>query len=190
LILLSCSLLLLSAATLFKVNYLNYAAPMPYSRWKNITFYDFKGFKIPSETLFGSKEFAFISTSREADLINDSTIMATTYFHPSRSYVFDQQIRDPALLQHELYHFHIAEYCTRLLRKEIADQGRSFTRSKLNDLVEKYNAVERGMQVMYDGESYHSYVLKEQKRWESHIDSTLLQLGLYSNPLIYLKRRH
>ncbi len=189
LILLACSLLLLSTAIIFEINYLNYGSPVSYSRWKTITFYDFKGFKKPSETFYGNKEFAFIRTNREGHFINDTTIELISYFHPSRSYVFEQHMRNPGLLTHELYHFHITEYCTRLLRKEILDHNRPVSRSKLDELCKKYEAVERDMQIMYDDESYHSYVLKEQIRWEHYIDNALAQLNPYREPVLYLKNR-
>jgi hypothetical protein len=188
LILFSCSLLLLSTAAVFEVNYLSYRSPVPYSNWKTITFYYFKGYKRPGQTLFGDKEFAFIRVSRETRFINDTTIEAITCFHPSRSYVFEQQIRSPGLLQHELYHFHIAEYCTRLLRKDLLEHSVTFTGSGLAALNEKYADIEQDMQVAYDDEPYHSYVLQEQKRWEHDIDSALVQLASYSNTVIHLKK--
>ena len=188
LLLFTAALLLLSAATVFEVNFLAYKPPVPYSRWRTITFYDFKGYKRPGETLFGSTAFAFIKTNRETRLINDTTVEATSYFHPSRSYVFEQQIRSPDLLEHELYHFHITEYCTRLLKKELMDYKLPFTQSKLEEMDEKYTLFENNMQMTYDDETYHSYVLKEQKKWEKFIDSSLVQLELYSAPVIWFKK--
>jgi hypothetical protein len=188
LLLFIAALLLLSAATVFDVNFFDYKSPVPYSHWRTITFYDFKGYKRPGETLFGNTAFAFIKTNRQTRLINDTAIEVTSYFHPSRSYVFEQQVRSPDLLQHELYHFHITEYCTRLLKKELMDYKQPFTQSKLEEMNEKYMQFENNMQMTYDDESYHSYVLKEQKKWEKFIDSSLAQLELYSTPVISFKK--
>ena len=112
-------IILLSIAILFDVNYLNYGSPMSYSQWQKINFYDFRALKKPGMTLNGVAEFAYIKTNRKIHYYNNGNIEITTYFHPARSYVFASDIRNPDLLNHELYHFHISEYCTRLLRKKI-----------------------------------------------------------------------
>ncbi|MFI5187865.1 MAG: hypothetical protein ACHQF0_14125 [Chitinophagales bacterium] len=178
--------ILLSIAILFDVNYISYSKPVPYSQWKKISFYDFKAFKRPGLTLNGVSEFAFIKDDRRIHYLNNGNIVITTYFHPSRSYVFAQDIRNPDLLRHELYHFHIAEYCARLLRKEISERMNSITNGMVEKLNIKYYKVENEMQNEYDEDSYHSYVLQEQKKWEMKVDSLLHALEAFSEPLIHL----
>lgn len=189
LILSFCSLLFLSIAAVFEVNYLDYSSPVPYANWQQINFYSFKALKKPGLTLFGVAEFAFIKTNREVRFINDSEIEITSYFHPSRSYVFDQQIRNPGLLRHELYHFQLTEYISRLFRKEIADHSQAASHSLVRSLEDQYWEMEKNMQMQYDDDSYHSYVLKEQKRWESYIDSGLVSLHNYNDPVVSLKNK-
>ena len=181
------AVLLFSIVALFEVNYLDYGSPVPYSKIKAISFYDFKGLKKPAQTLNGVKEFAFISTSRETRLTNDHTFIAITYFHPSRSYVFNQHIRETGLLTHELYHFHISEYFTRLIRKAVFEYPGKISPSAIDDIVEAYNTQENDMQMQYDEESYHSYVLSEQKRWEKLIDNYLSSLIKFSDITTKLK---
>lgn len=169
--------IMLLTAALFDINYINYKKPIPYSQWQTITFYDFKGLKKPRETLAGVSRFAYIKTSREINYLGNGDTRITTKFHPSRSYVFSQHIRNPDLLKHELYHFHITEYFTRLLRKEISAYTGKANRSIIADLNKQYYLLEAEMQKQYDEDTYHSYVLKEQKKWETILDNKLLTLS-------------
>ena len=181
------SAIILSISILFDVNYISYERPIPYSRMQEINFYKFKGFKKPGMTLDGMAEFAFIKTDREIRYPDEQIIEITTYFHPSRSYVFSQGIRSPGLLRHELYHFHIAEYCTRLLRQEILEKDGHISRKTISDLDIKYDELENLLQNEYDTETYHSYVLQEQKKWEDRIDSLLSSLQDFSNPVLHIR---
>ena len=175
---------ILSFTALFDVNYLNYSAPVPYSRIKTINFYDFKGYKLPFETLNGHQEFAFIKTNRKIKLLDNNKVEIVTYFHPSRSFVYNQHIRENDLLTHELYHFHLSEYVTRLFRKEISDSKNKLTESELNNKAEKYLEIEDGLQRSYDEESNHSLVFSEQKRWETFINSGLESLQDYKDSIV------
>jgi hypothetical protein len=107
-------IILLSVAIVFDINYYNYSKPLPYSQLQKIRLSDFRALSRPGKTLNGTKEFAYIKTNRSIRNLNNGDVEITTYFHPSRSYVFENNIRDRDLLTHELYHFHISEYFTRL----------------------------------------------------------------------------
>jgi hypothetical protein len=181
-------LILLLTAALFDVNYVNYRKPIPFSQWQTITFYDFTGLKRPGKTLAGLSEFAYIKTSREIHYFKNGDTRITANFHPSRSYVFSQHIRNPDLLKHELYHFHITEYFTRLLRKEISAYNGKATRNIIADLNKKYCLLETEMQKQYDDDTYHSYVLQEQKKWEATLDNKLFSLSEFSNPVLSFKK--
>lgn len=134
------------------------------------------------------KEFAYISTNREAAYISDTSIEITTYFHPSRSYIYKQNIRSHELLTHELYHFHIAEYHSRLIRAKINKFEGGLSGSELDDILKTYDLLERLMQSRYDDESYHGYVLAHQKNWEQMLDSLMLSMDSFSNPVITFNR--
>ena len=179
--------ILLLTAALFDVNFLDNKDPIPFDQWKTITFYDFKGLKKPGNTLDGVAEFAYIKTSRKINYTGrDARI--TAYFYPSRSYVFDQQIRNPDLLRHELYHFFITEYFTRLLRKEIKTYDGKITRSFIAELNKEYYRLENEMQDQYDEETYHSYVMKAQQKWETFLDNSLSLLAGFADPDVSLKK--
>jgi hypothetical protein len=184
---LGAGILMLFGAILFDINFLNYHKPIPYSKWETISFYDFVGVKSPFHKLEGSNKFAFIKTSRQIHYLASETVEIITIFHPSRSYVFAEDIRDNALLRHELYHFHIAEYYTRLLRQEIAEDRIPMTKSRIASLCKKYDKLENELQAKYDDESYHSYVLQEQKKWEMLIDQQLAALKGFSQSVVHFK---
>jgi len=184
---LAAGIVLLSVAIAFDINYFNYSRPIPYSQLRKISFHDFRAFKRPNMALNGVKEFAYIKTNREIHFLNNGSIDITTYFHPSRSYVFAQNIREADLLTHELYHFHITEYYSRLLRREILENPITISHNMINLLNEKYYQLENEMQLKYDEDTYHSYIMQEQKKWEIKIDSLLQSLESFSNPLITIR---
>jgi hypothetical protein len=187
--LVSASIILMLVAVLFDVNYINYEKPIPYSQWQRINFYDFKALKKPKMMIDGEAKFAFIKTNREIEYLNNGDVEITTYFHPSRSYVFEQEIRNPDLLTHELYHFHIAEFFSRLLRKEIFLKSENITKGMINELNRNYYNLEDLMQNEYDQNTYHSYILQQQKNWEARVDSLLLSLQEFSSPVVHLSNK-
>ena len=188
-IILIVGLILLLSAALFDINYLNYRQPVPYSKWETISLYDFRGLKRPFRTLEGVSEFAYIETSREIHFLKENAIEITACFYPSRSYVFANDIRNPDLLRHELYHFHITEYVTRLFREEIANYSDKLTCSLIIDISEKYNEMEETLQREYDHDTYHSYVMNEQKKWERKLDEWLNSKRNFSMPIVYSKTK-
>jgi hypothetical protein len=174
---------LLVVSICFHINIFHYSTPVQYENVKNITLADFKGYRLPAQTLDGDKEFAFITTSIEWKKENDNLVIASL-FHPSRSYVFDEHIVDRFLLQHELYHFHITEYFARLCRRDLSNLKQMPSASHVREIISFQKHTAEAMQYAYDEESYHGYVLKEQKRWQFKIDSLLTSVEKYSNPKI------
>ena len=179
-------ILLLTSAS-FDVNFFNYKRPIPFEKWKTISFYDFTGLKKPGLTLEDVSRFAYIRTSREIVYQSNGDIRVTAYFHPARSYVFNEQIRNPDLLRHELYHFHITEYWTRLLRKDILSYKGKSLRSYITKQDDIYYQLEKEMQQRYDEETNHSYVMQQQTKWQTLIDEELLSLADFSSSLLILK---
>jgi hypothetical protein len=175
--------LMLAAATLFDVNYLSYKSPMPYSKWREITLADFKGLKRPDQTLDGQSDFAFIVSDVKVKR-SDGIIAVTSYFHPARSYVFNDKLQNNDLLIHELYHFHITEYCARLLRKSIILSGKPISDKTLESMKNKIKHYADSLQYEYDDQTYHSYVVGKQKNWERVIDSCLNSLKGYESVII------
>lgn len=174
------SIVALFIAMLWDINLLEYEFPIPHENYKKITFDNFTGLNKPGNTLYGQKEFAFISTELRTEK-QENKYRVDVLFHPARSYVYKKNIRGKELLTHELYHFHITEYCGRLLRQTIAS---SKNKINLSELETKYLEIENQMQKQYDYETYHSYVLGEQNRWQAYIDSCLESLKDYESPII------
>jgi len=172
-----------SVAILFDFNYLNYESPIPYSNWKQIRFTDFRGLKRPGQSLDGMNEFAFIVGEMQVTR-NDKAITATTYFFPSRSYVYNSNLENDYLLAHELNHLHITEYCARLFRKEIKAASKSVPDDTIEIIKTRFRKYDDSLQFAYDDQTYHSYVLGKQKAWERTIDSCLKSLSEYENPVI------
>jgi hypothetical protein len=172
--------LLIAVVVLFDVNYFRYKSPMPYSAWKSITFSEFRGLNRPGQTLDGQNEFAFIVPEIRLRHSGNS-LEVITYFHPSRSYVFNNAIEDGKLLNHELYHLHIAEYCARLFRKKLTEYTKPLTSQQINISYAEILKTEDRLQFQYDDETYHSYLAGKQKRWEMHLDSCLESLKSFQS---------
>jgi hypothetical protein len=185
----TAGIILLSVAIAFDINYLRYNRPVPYSQLQKIRFSDFKALRKPGMTLNGVKEFAYIKTNRTLRFLENGEIEITTCFHPSRSYVFENNMRDMDLLTHELYHFHISEYFTRLLRKEILERPDNASHNTIMRLNERYYKLENEMQLKYDEDTYHSYVMHQQKKWEIRTDSLLQSLAAFSEPLVVIRSK-
>ena len=162
----------LFASILFHVNMFNYVPPIEYKDVSSITLRDFKGFKLPNQTLSGEKDFAFIVTSIEYDT-DDTMVEVKAMFHPSRSYVYNENLVSQSLLEHELYHFHITEVFAREIRERLSGMKQVPTNVEVRKIVDAQMNAERKMQMEYDYETYHSYVLKKQKAWQGKIDSLL-----------------
>jgi len=172
---------------LWDFNYLQYKSSIPYKDLNTITLNDFRGFKRPFFLLDGGTEFAYVSTSIDISKKHDE-IQIVSLFHPCRSYVYNRNLYSNDLLTHELYHFHITEYCARKMRKEIKTQ---ITKSQYVNLVEIENSIlmqEQKIQYEYDDETYHGYVFGKQVEWQKKIDSSLLSLKKYSETIISLKK--
>jgi len=162
----------LVASVLFHVNILRYRAPVPYSDINSISLKDFTAFKLPNQTLDGGKEFAFITTSIDCSR-SENSIEIQALFHPSRSYVFNENIFNRDLLYHELYHFRITEIYARKIRQELSEYREIPDRAGIHQIIARNKREELKMQSDYDDETYHSYILKKQHLWQLTIDSLL-----------------
>lgn len=173
----------LGASILFQINLLQYRAPMEHKDFELITLKDFKGYKLPNQTLHGEKQFAFIVTSIEWTS-GGKEVEVKSLFHPSRSYTFSQNSSDKHLLLHEMYHFHITEIFARKVREELSLSEQVPASKKIKEIVAFNLALEREMQADYDYETYHGYVLKKQKSWQTKSDSLLSLRQNYSQTKI------
>jgi len=183
LVLFFVSVLILAYTISYHVNFLNYKSPIPYEDWEKITWSDFRGRNYPNFTLYGGKKFAFISTQIKVSQTPIGDIEIVTYFHPARSYVFNKSIVNQSLLQHELYHFHLAESVARMMRKKVSSEP-LIGFLDLSDYLSSLQEKEDSLQQAYDNQTYHGYLNQEQKRWERYIDSTLVSMIDYTNHVV------
>lgn len=183
LILLVVTVITFFVLVLFEVNLLDYRSPIPYADYERITWRDFRGFKRPMTTLNGSRKFAFISNEIRFGRTHDGKLTVTTYFHPSRSYVFNQNIMQKILLRHELYHLHITELIARQIRMQLQTSP-AFRGREISAIQLEHSYIERTMQRSYDFETDHGLRLGAQRRWEVRIDSSLNAMKEFSNPII------
>ena len=167
----------------FQVNIFNYSSPIAYSEHENITLQDFDGFKVPGQTLQGSNRFAFITTTMRVKKAGDNWSVET-FFHPARSYVYDDNLQNEPLLKHELNHFHITELCAREFRKELSDFDKQPNWGIVDDLKLKYVYKEDSLQRAYDYETDHGYLLGNQQRWEEEVASQLDSLKDFEDPIV------
>lgn len=184
LIVLICGLSLTTVLIAFEVNVFNYAKPIAYADRATISFDDFKGLKKPNQNLQGSNAFAFITSDI---MISTSAreVRVTSYFHPSRSYVYNEHLEDKSLLTHELYHFDITELWARHLRAELSELGEYPSDGQLEALYQEMLAREDSMQQAYDYDTNHGYLLGKQLEWQSAVDSMLTHLGTYGETSVH-----
>ncbi|MCL6272707.1 hypothetical protein M3P19_01740 [Muricauda sp. 2012CJ35-5] len=172
---------------LIRINFLDYEKPIPYDRIEEISFENFRGLEFFKKTLYGNERYAYIVTSIELKYHEDYIIIQS-FFHPSRSYVYNNATNSPDLLKHELYHFKVTELYARKARK-LVSVLKNPTKNDIDKIVGDIWLKERNFQKKYDFDTFHSYVFSEQKRYEQKIDSLLLLLEKFKNPRIKPKTR-
>ncbi len=163
-------------------NYLDYEKPIPFKEYDRITFENFRGLEFFKKNLYGNERFAYVVTSIESD-INNETVSVQALFHPSRSFVYKKNINSKELLSHEKYHFKITELFARKAKEKISNL-KKFDKTEIKNIITKTNEEEHLFQKQYDYDTFHSYVLNEQKKYEKRVDSLLNLLTKYSKPKI------
>ncbi|XLS28897.1 hypothetical protein ACJD0Z_17085 [Flavobacteriaceae bacterium M23B6Z8] len=174
--------LLAGFTLLIHTNYLDYEKPLTFDKYEEITFENFRGLEFFRKSLYGNERFAYVVTSIESDFGSES-VTVESLFYPSRSFVYNKNSTSEELLKHEKYHIKITELFTRKAKEKIAKLKR-FDKNKIKEIIRKARREERTFQKEYDYNTFHSYVLGEQKRYEKEIDSLLNLLAAYKKPKI------
>lgn len=174
--------LLIAFIVLTKVNFLNYRKPKAYGEIDRITLNDFRGLEFFQNSLYGNEHFAYIKTTIDYGFEKDS-IKVESFFHPSSSYVYNRKAFSNELLNHELYHFKITELYVRMIKMQISN-GKKRSKNEIEYLIDELKNEERQFQLKYDDDTFHSYVLKEQKKYEKNIDSLLTFYNNFKNPKV------
>lgn len=165
-------------------NYLNYQKPMTFDKYDQITFQNFRGLEFFKKSLYGNERFAYVVTSIDSE-IDDNSVTIQSLFYPSRSFVYKKNTNSTELLTHEKYHIKITELFARKAKQEISDLE-VLDKNKIEGIIKDVKAKERAFQKEYDYNTFHSYVLSEQKRYEKEVDSLLTSLNQYENPKIII----
>ena len=85
-----------------------------------------------------------------------------------------------------MYHFKITELFTRKIKQEITLLKNS-SEDNIDKIVASNFQKESQYQISYDKDTFHSYVLKEQKKYEKEVDSLLYLLREFKISKIKLK---
>ncbi len=165
-------------------NYLNYEKPLTFDKYEQITFENFRGLEFFKKSLYGNERFAYVVTSIESE-INDNTVTVQSLFYPSRSFVYKKNTNSKELLSHEKYHIKITELFARKAKEKISKLN-TFNEDKIEGIIREVKTKERAFQKEYDYNTFHSYVLSEQKRYEKEVDSLLTSLTKYEKPKIII----
>lgn len=173
--------------TLSYINLLDYESPIPYKKVNEISFKNFRGLELFKKELYGSKYFAYVVTSIDFE-INEDSVLVQSFFHPSRSFVYNKNSDSKELFKHEIYHFKITEIYAREAKKEISEI-KNITTSEIENIIKKAKIRESKFQEKYDYDTFHSYVLKEQIKYEKNVDSLLHLLKNYKNPKIKINEK-
>jgi len=165
-------------------NYLNYEKPMTFDKYDQITFQNFRGLEFFKKSLYGNERFAYVVTAIDSD-INNHSVTVQSLFYPSRSFVYKNNTNSTELLTHEKYHIKITELFSRKAKQAISNL-KTFDENKIKGIIKNAKTKERAFQKEYDYNTFHSYVLSEQKRYEKEVDSLLTLLNQYKNPKIII----
>jgi hypothetical protein len=182
------SLILIGFLTLSHTNFLNYERPLTFDKYDQITFENFGGLDFFKKSLYGNERFAYVVTSIESEVDDDSATVLSL-FYPSRSFVYKKNTNSKELLSHEKYHIKITELFARKAKEKISNLNR-LEKEEIEGIIRKAKKEEREFQKEYDYNTFHSYVLSEQKRYEKEIDSLLNLLAKYENPKIQFNEKN
>ena len=169
-------------------NYLNYERPLTFDKYEQITFENFRGLEFFKKSLYGNERFAYVVTSIDSE-IDDSSVTVQSLFYPSRSFVYKKNTNSKELLTHEKYHIKITELFARKAKERISKLNR-FDENKIEGIIRQTEKEERKFQREYDYNTFHSYVLSEQKRYEKEVDSLLNLLSNYKKPKIEFNEKN
>ena len=123
--------------------------------------------------------FSYISCPK---LITDKDSKVQAFMDPNNSERLRNEYDGYNVLVHEQYHFNIAEYCARLLRREIVEKGQGGLSYKTMEVLrKKYSNKLDSLQGVYDSITAHNVNTNLQRFWELQIDDWLRETAYYGN---------
>ena len=169
-------------------NFLNYEKPITFDKYDQITFKNFRGLEFFKKSLYGNERFAYVVTSIDSE-IKDNSVTIQSLFYPSRSFVYKKTTNSKELLTHEKYHIKITELFARKAKERISNL-KTFNKNKIKGIIRQAETNERAFQNEYDYNTFHSYVLSQQKKYEKEVDSLLTLLIDYEKPKITINDKN
>jgi hypothetical protein len=169
-------------------NFLDYEKPITFDKFDKITFENFRGLEFFKKSLYGNKRFAYVVTSIDSEIDNNS-VTIQSLFYPSRSFVYKKNTNIKELLTHEKYHIKITELFVRKAKEKISNL-KTFNKNSIKGIIREAETNERAFQKEYDYNTFHSYVLSEQKKYEKEVDSLLTLLIKYEKPKITINENN
>ena len=180
--------IIVTFAVISHTNYFNYEKPITFDKYAQITFQNFRGLEFFKKSLYGNERFAYVVTSIDSD-IDDNSVTVQSLFYPSRSFIYKKNTNSKELLTHEKYHIKITELFARKAKENISNLN-IFDKNKIEEIIRVVKIQERAFQKEYDYNTFHSYVLSEQKRYEKVVDSLLTSLNKYEKPKIIINGKN
>jgi hypothetical protein len=116
----------------------------------------------------------------------EAVIVMQTNFSKTASWV---KTKTDLLLKHEQTHFDITELWTRKFKQKLKGKtfpAHSFQRT-LNSLHGEIQRESHAMQALYDKETNHSIIEKEQEKWTKKIGADLKSLSEFSGSTVTCK---
>ena len=87
-----------------------------------------------------------------------------------------------------MYHFKIAELFVRIAKKRISEYNK-ISQKEITGIISEIKMEEKFYQIQYDDDTYHSYVLSEQKKYENEIDSLLNLHENFKNHKLHINEK-
>lgn len=84
--------IILGFAILSHTNFLNYERPLTFDKYEHITFENFRGLEFFKKSLYGNESFAYVVTSIESE-INEDSVLVQSLFYPSSSFVYKKKYK-------------------------------------------------------------------------------------------------
>lgn len=153
--------------------------------WNEGSSLEWKDFK--AKPVLNSPHLAETTTRIDYKILSKESIEVNCFFLKEKSWVKDQH-RVAELLEHEQYHFHIAELNTRKMRRDMAEIQYPSTKN-VQEVYDKWNQRQKKEQALYDAETDHSKNIAEQAKWQKKIDQELTELSNFKNSIVYLNAK-
>jgi hypothetical protein len=134
----------------------------------------------------GAQYAAMTNISLQCEILSSNSILVSNCMVKEKSWVREKS-KSSYILNHEQYHFNLAEVFARKMRKEFTDLS-TVNYHIVDSIFQKVYSDYDAAQVRYDDETLHSQVNAEQIKWQDKIDEELAVLDAYKETVVYLNK--